>query len=167
MRFYSFLSSLGLTERRLLIFAGRVGHHSTSDDSFAYRARQEVEDWKRIGGFHPYIFLPKYPNLFLTPLVPFNCVNRLDNPHHRMRKFLESKSWWSEEEDETLKAAQKKAVMSSFQAAEKLSKPSLRNLFEDVYDEQPWNLVRSHSLYVVPLRWSFRLMGLCILFVRC
>ena len=27
----------------------RVGHHSTSDDSFAYRARQEVEDWKRIG----------------------------------------------------------------------------------------------------------------------
>lgn len=26
-----------------------VGHHSTSDDSFAYRARQEVEDWKRIG----------------------------------------------------------------------------------------------------------------------
>ncbi|ELU44706.1 branched-chain alpha-keto acid dehydrogenase E1-alpha subunit [Rhizoctonia solani AG-1 IA] len=27
----------------------RVGHHSTSDDSFAYRAKQEVEDWKKIG----------------------------------------------------------------------------------------------------------------------
>ena len=25
----------------------RVGHHSTSDDSFAYRARADVEDWKR------------------------------------------------------------------------------------------------------------------------
>ena len=66
-----------------------------------------------------------------------------DNPHHRMRKFLESKGWWSDEEEEVLRAAQKKTVMSAFQAAEKLSKPSLKYMFNDVYDEQPWNLVSS------------------------
>lgn len=89
----------------------RVGHHSTSDDSFAYRARQDVEDWKKI-----------------------------DNPLHRMRKFLESKEWWSEEEENSLKASQKKEVLDALAKTEKLQKPSLSNMFTDVYDEEPWNI---------------------------
>ncbi|KAK5176298.1 hypothetical protein LTR16_011184, partial [Cryomyces antarcticus] len=40
----------------------RVSHHSTSDDSFAYRAKVEVEDWKR-----------------------------RDNPITRLRKWMEGK----------------------------------------------------------------------------
>lgn len=83
-----------------------------------------------------------HQNLLLFSLPRHEIHPHSDNPHHRMRKFLESKSWWSEAEEEALKAAQKKAVMSAFQAAEKLPKPSLRHMFDDVYDEQPWNLVR-------------------------
>ncbi|TDZ16899.1 2-oxoisovalerate dehydrogenase subunit alpha [Colletotrichum orbiculare MAFF 240422] len=45
----------------------RVSHHSTSDDSFAYRARVEVEDWKR-----------------------------RDNPITRLRKWMEAKGIWDE-----------------------------------------------------------------------
>jgi len=40
----------------------RIGHHSTSDDSSAYRSKKEVEGWKR-----------------------------LDNPIVRFRKWLENK----------------------------------------------------------------------------
>ncbi|KAG8898073.1 hypothetical protein FRB99_007679 [Tulasnella sp. 403] len=94
----------------------RVGHHSTSDDSFAYRAKQEVEDWKKI-----------------------------DNPHHRLRKYLESKGWWSAEDEEATRASQKKQVMAAFQQAEKLKKPPLDNLFNDVYDKLPWNLVEQRN----------------------
>ena len=45
----------------------RVSHHSTSDDSFAYRARVEVEDWKR-----------------------------RDNPITRFRKYLENEGLWDD-----------------------------------------------------------------------
>jgi 2-oxoisovalerate dehydrogenase E1 component alpha subunit len=49
------------------MMAYRVGHHSTSDDSFAYRQRVEVEDWKR-----------------------------RDNPITRLRKYLESRTLWDD-----------------------------------------------------------------------
>jgi len=65
----------------------------------------------------------------------------LDNPHHRLRKYLESKDWWTAEDEETARQNQKKAVMTAFYAAEKVDKPSLDNMFNDVYDELPWNLV--------------------------
>ena len=45
----------------------RVGHHSTSDDSSAYRSKDEVEQWRS-----------------------------KDNPIGRFRKYLEAKGWWSE-----------------------------------------------------------------------
>lgn len=120
----------------------RVGHHSTSDDSFAYRARQEVEDWKKIGK-------SQRPSPLLVSSNKAS-INSKDNPLHRMRKYLESKGWWSAEEEESLKTSQKKEVLSAFQAAEKLDKPSLTGLFTDVYDETttPWNLVRPHPPFV-------------------
>ncbi|KDQ20799.1 hypothetical protein BOTBODRAFT_26816 [Botryobasidium botryosum FD-172 SS1] len=89
----------------------RVGHHSTSDDSYAYRARQEVEDWKKI-----------------------------DNPLHRMRRYLETKGWWDAAAEEALKDSQKKIVMEAFRAAENTPKPVLDNIFTDVWDEMPWIL---------------------------
>jgi 2-oxoisovalerate dehydrogenase E1 component alpha subunit len=60
-----------------------------------------------------------------------------------MRKFLESKGWWSSEEEDSLKASQKKAVLTAFHTAEKDLKPSLTGLFTDVYSDEdtPWNLV--------------------------
>uniref|UniRef100_A0A8H7XT09 2-oxoisovalerate dehydrogenase subunit alpha n=2 Tax=Psilocybe cubensis TaxID=181762 RepID=A0A8H7XT09_PSICU len=90
----------------------RVGHHSTSDDSFAYRARSEVEDKKRI-----------------------------DNPITRFRLFMESQGWWDADAETELKARLKADVMKAFKKADSLKRPELGQLFTDVYGgEEPWNI---------------------------
>ncbi|KAI5830744.1 hypothetical protein K523DRAFT_271459 [Schizophyllum commune Tattone D] len=95
----------------------RVGHHSTSDDSFAYRARSEVEDRKKI-----------------------------DNPISRMRRFMEERGWWSAKEEEEMKARLKADVMKAFKRAEGLSRPSLTELFNDVYaGQEPWTIKEQRS----------------------
>jgi 2-oxoisovalerate dehydrogenase E1 component alpha subunit len=84
----------------------RISHHSTSDDSFAYRARVEVEDWKR-----------------------------RDNPITRLRKYLEKKGIWDDEKEKTIRERIRKEVLKAFSEAEKEKKPELRTMFEDVYEE--------------------------------
>lgn len=84
----------------------RVSHHSTSDDSFAYRAKTEVEDWKR-----------------------------RDNPIARLRKWMEGKNLWDEEKEKTLRSDLRKEVLEAYRRAEKEKKPNLRGVFEDVYKE--------------------------------
>nr|CAD2158082.1 unnamed protein product [Meloidogyne enterolobii] len=63
---------LALTNCPVLIEAMtyRLGHHSTSDDSSAYRSADEVKEW-----------------------------TELDLPILRYRRFLESKGWWNMEMD--------------------------------------------------------------------
>ncbi|RMD39485.1 hypothetical protein DV735_g5643, partial [Chaetothyriales sp. CBS 134920] len=82
----------------------RVSHHSTSDDSFAYRAKREVEEWKR-----------------------------RDNPITRLRKWMENKGIWNEDMEKEARASLRKEVLREFAAAEKVKKPPLRDLFADVY----------------------------------
>ncbi|KAI0669139.1 branched-chain alpha-keto acid dehydrogenase E1-alpha subunit [Trametes maxima] len=90
----------------------RVGHHSTSDDSFAYRPRKEVEDRKR-----------------------------LDNPIVRFRLFMEARGWWSKDEEAALTKRVKQEVMAAYKKAEALPKPELREMFTQVYGgEEPWNI---------------------------
>jgi 2-oxoisovalerate dehydrogenase E1 component alpha subunit len=84
----------------------RVSHHSTSDDSFAYRARVEVEDWKR-----------------------------RDNPITRFRKYLESQGLWNEEKEKEARTAIRKDILKAFAQAERERKPPLRSIYEDVYGE--------------------------------
>lgn len=84
----------------------RISHHSTSDDSFAYRARVEVEDWKR-----------------------------RDNPITRLRKYLEKKGIWDEEKESAARARIRKEVLKAFARAEKEKKPPIRSMFEDMYEE--------------------------------
>jgi 2-oxoisovalerate dehydrogenase E1 component alpha subunit len=84
----------------------RISHHSTSDDSFAYRARVEVEDWKR-----------------------------RDNPITRFRKYLEKKGIWDEEKEKEARGRIRKDVLRAFAEAEQAKKPSLRTMFEDIYEE--------------------------------
>ncbi|KAL1982405.1 hypothetical protein VTN96DRAFT_1375 [Rasamsonia emersonii] len=83
----------------------RVSHHSTSDDSFAYRARVEVEDWKR-----------------------------RDNPIIRLRKWLENKGLWNDELEQQTRNELRAAILKEFNAAEREKKPPLRSLFTDVYE---------------------------------
>lgn len=84
----------------------RVSHHSTSDDSFAYRARVEVEDWKR-----------------------------RDNPITRFRKYLESQGLWDDEKEKEARERIRKEVMKAFAQAEKEKKPPIRSMFEDIYED--------------------------------
>lgn len=94
----------------------RVGHHSTSDDSFAYRPRAEVEDWVRA-----------------------------DNPLSRFRLFLEERGWWSAAEEEEMRTRVKGVVLQAFKRAESKKRPELKELFTDIYaGSEPWNIV-SHS----------------------
>ncbi|KAJ1337915.1 2-oxoisovalerate dehydrogenase E1 component alpha subunit [Microdochium nivale] len=84
----------------------RVSHHSTSDDSFAYRARVEVEDWKR-----------------------------RDNPIARLRKYMESRGFWDEAKEKDARDSIRRDVLKAFSEAEREKKPPIRAMFEDVYEE--------------------------------
>jgi 2-oxoisovalerate dehydrogenase E1 component alpha subunit len=88
------------------MMAYRVGHHSTSDDSFAYRQRVEVEDWKR-----------------------------RDNPITRLRKWLEEKRLWDDSQEKELRGTTRKEVLKAFEEAEKMKKPSIKYAFTDVWEE--------------------------------
>lgn len=82
----------------------RVSHHSTSDDSFAYRARVEVEDWKR-----------------------------RDNPLTRLRKWLENRGLWDDEQERETRSRLRKEVLQAFAEAEKEKRAPLGEMFTDVY----------------------------------
>ncbi|KAI1275601.1 dehydrogenase E1 component [Xylaria sp. FL0933] len=84
----------------------RVSHHSTSDDSFAYRARVEVEDWKR-----------------------------RDNPLSRLRKYMEAQGIWDEAKEKEARERIRRDVLKAFSQAEREKKPPIRAMFEDVYEE--------------------------------
>ncbi|EGF83280.1 hypothetical protein BATDEDRAFT_9167 [Batrachochytrium dendrobatidis JAM81] len=105
-------------ERPVLIEAMtyRVGHHSTSDDSSAYRSKQEVAEWQQNH----------------SPMV-------------RFRKYLEARSLWSEEEEQAFKKDIRTKILKSFAAAEKVRKPPIEDLFTDVYDEMPPNLIEQKA----------------------
>ncbi|GAA6010243.1 hypothetical protein JCM10207_005684 [Rhodosporidiobolus poonsookiae] len=84
----------------------RVGHHSTSDDSSAYRSLDDV-----------------------------NTVKKLDSPLFRLRKYLESLDppLWSVEKDAEVKDSSKRAILREFTKAEKEKKPRLEHMFGDVF----------------------------------
>ncbi|KAL6911084.1 thiamine diphosphate-binding protein [Trichoderma evansii] len=84
----------------------RVSHHSTSDDSFAYRARVEVEDWKR-----------------------------RDNPLTRLRKWMEAKGCWDETKEKEARTSLRKDILKAFGEAEREKKPPIASMFEDIYEE--------------------------------
>lgn len=94
----------------------RIGHHSTSDDSSAYRSVDEVAFW-----------------------------DKEDHPIGRLRNYLVSRSWWSEAEEKAWKKAARKEVMEEFQKAEQQPKPNPMELFEDVYDKLPKHLVEQRK----------------------
>lgn len=63
----------------------RIGHHSTSDDSSAYRSKQEVADWQRT-----------------------------DSPITRFRKYLELNGHWNESMEKEFADSTKKEILKAF-----------------------------------------------------
>ena len=93
----------------------RLGHHSTSDDSTAYRSPKEVEFWGESSALHP-----------IT----------------RLRLYMKQRGWWSEEEDAAWAKTARKEVLQKFEAAEKELKGRPDLLFTDVYKEMPPRIAR-------------------------
>ncbi|PSN40908.1 hypothetical protein C0J52_12456 [Blattella germanica] len=82
----------------------QVGHHSTSDDSSAYRSLEEVKQW-----------------------------GIADSPILRFRQYLHNKGWWDDERERSWREETKKMVVQSLARAEKVPKPNWREMFQDVY----------------------------------
>ncbi|CAI2349520.1 unnamed protein product [Caenorhabditis sp. 36 PRJEB53466] len=109
---------VALTNRPVLIEAMtyRLGHHSTSDDSTAYRSADEVQTW-----------------------------GDKDHPITRFGKYIRERGWWNDEKEKAWQAEVKKRVLTEFSAAEKRKKAHYHDLFEDVYDELPLRLRRQRD----------------------
>ncbi|XP_006356718.2 2-oxoisovalerate dehydrogenase subunit alpha 1, mitochondrial-like [Solanum tuberosum] len=89
----------------------RVSHHSTSDDSTKYRCVKEIEQW-----------------------------GTEKNPVTRFRKWIQTNDWWDDQNETKLRGNIRKQVVEAIQAAERVEKPPLTDLFGDVYDKIPSNL---------------------------
>ena len=77
----------------------------------------------------------------------------VDNPIHRFRAYLVSRGWWSEPEESALLSKTKADVLRAFARAEKLPKPKLGEMFNDVWavkegEEVPTVIVSKESGYV-------------------
>eukprot|EP00096_Caligus_rogercresseyi_P015161 TRINITY_DN7601_c0_g1_i2.p1 TRINITY_DN7601_c0_g1~~TRINITY_DN7601_c0_g1_i2.p1 ORF type:complete len:435 (+),score=114.99 TRINITY_DN7601_c0_g1_i2:89-1393(+) len=84
----------------------RIGHHSTSDDSSAYRSVDEVRYW-----------------------------DAQDHPITRFSLYLKDKGLWDEGMEKEWRNDARKQVLEAFAKAEKELKPPLKEMFIDVYDE--------------------------------
>ncbi|XP_063287361.1 2-oxoisovalerate dehydrogenase subunit alpha, mitochondrial [Pelobates fuscus] len=94
----------------------RIGHHSTSDDSSAYRSVDEVNYW-----------------------------DKQDHPISRLRHYMLHKGWWDEEQEKIWRKKSRKMVMEAFEEAERAKKPKLEHMFTDVYSEMPPQLKKQQD----------------------
>ncbi|XP_037727952.1 2-oxoisovalerate dehydrogenase subunit alpha, mitochondrial [Drosophila subpulchrella] len=108
-----------LRENKPVVFeamAYRVSHHSTSDDSTAYRPAEEIEVW-----------------------------NSVEHPISKLKRYMVHKGWFDEtEETEFIKDVRKK-VLKQISVSEKKLKPNWREMFEDVYAEMPDHLIKQQE----------------------
>ncbi|KAK4370482.1 hypothetical protein RND71_009957 [Anisodus tanguticus] len=105
---------MAIKERRPILVEAmtyRVSHHSTSDDSTKYRCVKEIEQWRTA-----------------------------KSPITRFRKWIQRNGWWADKNETELRENSRKQIVEAIQAAEKVEKPPLTDLFSDVYDKMPSNL---------------------------
>ena len=93
----------------------RRGHHSTSDDSTRYRSVDEIKDWSDY------------------------------DPVKRYRNYLESKGWWTEDLEQSIRDAERMDVLTALETAEKRPKPDVSEMFTDVYDVKTPNIVKQEQ----------------------
>ena len=81
----------------------RLGPHSSSDDPTRYRPKEEVAEWQR------------------------------KDPVERMRKYLELKGLWSQDQEDALRKELDETITSTIRDVERAPPPSLETLFTDVF----------------------------------
>jgi 2-oxoisovalerate dehydrogenase E1 component alpha subunit len=84
----------------------RISHHSTSDDSFAYRSKGDEAPW-----------------------------TLRDNALVRLRKWLEHRGLWDDQQEQESRKKIRKDVLRELVEAEGVKKPPLSSIFDDVYAE--------------------------------
>lgn len=95
----------------LILFCNSVGHHSTSDDSTAYRSSEEIEVW-----------------------------NSLEHPISKLKNYMVQKGWFNEQEESDFVKGVRKQVLKQISISEKKPKPNYLEMFEGVYAEMPPHL---------------------------
>ena len=93
----------------------RMGGHSTSDDPNAYRVSSDLQPW----------------------------ADR--DPIQRLGAFLRGRGLWSTSAEEELRAEFDSEFKQAVAVAESTAKPPLATLFDDVYEQAPWNLVEQRE----------------------
>lgn len=88
-----------------------MGHHSTSDDSTAYRSAEEIEIW-----------------------------NSLEHPISKLKNYMLKQGWFNEADESAFVKDVRKQVLKQISVSEKKLKPNWKEMFEGVYDEMPENL---------------------------
>ncbi|XP_019640732.1 PREDICTED: 2-oxoisovalerate dehydrogenase subunit alpha, mitochondrial-like [Branchiostoma belcheri] len=104
-----------VTENRPVLIEAmtyRIGDHSTSDDSSAYRTRDEVDHY------------------------------RGNSPITRLQRYLLHQGWWDMQQETDYRGQAKQQVMEAFRAGEARKKPPLSDLLTDVYDTMEPHLAK-------------------------
>lgn len=91
--------------------AYRVGHHSTSDDSTAYRTIEEIEIWQNT-----------------------------EHPVTKLKNYMLKRGWLNEADEEAYVNGLRKEILKQISISEKKPKPNWREMFIDVYEELTPNL---------------------------
>jgi 2-oxoisovalerate dehydrogenase E1 component alpha subunit len=88
----------------------RIGGHSTSDDPRLYRTQEEVEAWRKL------------------------------DPLRRLRTHLEARGSWNDALEADWREICDTEIKDCVRRAEEKPMAELRQMFTDVYAEQPWHL---------------------------
>jgi pyruvate dehydrogenase E1 component alpha subunit/2-oxoisovalerate dehydrogenase E1 component alpha subunit len=97
----------------------RMGAHSTSDDPTRYRDQNEVDEWKK------------------------------RDPIERACRRLVSLGVWDSQRDEELRAELLAEVNAAIKEAEALPPPGVETLFDDVYEQDTWNITEQRNEVVL------------------
>jgi len=80
--------------------------------------------------------------MMMTVMMMMTMMMMMDYPH---RYYLENKEWWDQDQEKDWKKEARLQVMKAFSDAEKALKPSIKELFYDVYQELPKHLEEQYQ----------------------
>lgn len=93
----------------------RVQGHSSSDDPSVYRDPNEPDAWEK------------------------------RDPLNRLRTYMKTKGVYSDAHEKEITAKYNDEITSALAAVDTLGPPALDTMFDDVYEEMPWNLVEQRD----------------------
>ncbi|MFA5235365.1 MAG: pyruvate dehydrogenase (acetyl-transferring) E1 component subunit alpha [Bacilli bacterium] len=106
-------------------FTYRMGPHTTSDDPSIYRTETEVEEWRQ------------------------------KDPIKRFKAYLINKKLWSEDQDLKLTEELEQYVGDTFKKVENSDNPTIDEVFDYTFAENPSDLVRQKEQYMKYLKQAF------------